>query len=410
MEPLAAVVLAPQRVDPDGPVEVGTEYDFALFRALAAARRYAAALARRLEEPAPPRPLRSVPAPRTGAALAEDRGHRDWRRCEDLLARARELRGSAPDAVVAAAALAAALADRIPADVRGPRAAADLQALARAELGNARRVADDLAGAGAELSRALERAASGTGDPRLLARILDFAASLCVDRRRFPEALRLLDAVHGVYRRLGDDHAAGRALIAKGNVCFYALDLAEAVRWFARGLGLIDARREPVLALAVVHNLLSCLVDGGRFAEAGRLLAAGAPLYRRLGGPLDRLKARWLAGRIAAGLDDPEKAERSFREARDGFLRHDLPYDAALASLDLAALWLRQGRTGEIAELLDETVRVFRARGIQREAIAALLLAREAIARETAGEALLRTLRTAAGELQRIEREPARRG
>jgi hypothetical protein len=76
-----------------------------------------------------------------------------------------------------------------------------------------------------------------------------------------------------------------------------------------------------------------------------------------------------------------------------------------MVSLDLAAVWLRQGRTAEIKELVDEMVAVFRSRNIQREAIGALLMLRTALRKDQATAALLQAVST---ELRRLERLPAR--
>lgn len=399
METLASVLFAPDLV-PDTPVEVGSEYDFPLFRAFAAARRYALAVVREQREVEHDRAdvrLREVPPPEQSSA---------WQRCEQLLDRCRELRHSDPEAMVAAASLAVSLSERIDPQLHGSRALADLQSRALAERGNARRVADDLRGAGADLSRALERAGAGSGDPRLLVRLMDLTASLRTDQRRFDEAFQLLDWVHVIHLELGETHEAGRALISKSNAAAYALDLGEAVRLLAQGLALIDADRDPKLALAAIHNLLSHLVDAGQLVEAARLFGESRSLYASHGDRLGRLKARWLEGRISSGLADPAAAERAFHEVRTGFQEADLPYDMALVSLDLAALWLDQGRNREIQLLLDETVAIFRDRGIRREAIAALLMLREAFERERATAALLRTV---ASELQRLESEPVGR-
>ena len=406
MEPLAGIVLTPNLVR-DEPVEVGSEYDFPLFRAFAAARRYAASLARERREAERDREdviLREVPRPEARKD-AESPAERDWLRCEQILARYRELRKDGPDAMVAATALAVGLAERISPDFRGPRQLADLQARARAERGNARRVADDFPGAEADLAAALERAGAGTGDPRLLARLLDLTASLRTDQRRLKEAAELLDCAYDIYRDLGESHEAGRALISKSNAAFNALDLDEATRLLGQGLSLIDVDREPSLVLIVVHNLLFYLVEAGEIERAERLLRQCGELYEAYGGKAERLKVRWMDGRIAFRLGDEARAEEAFLEVRGAFEELGLPYvyDMALVSLELAAVWLAQGRTREIQELLDETVATFQARGIRREAIAALLMIREAVERERATAVLLRTV---ASELQRLEREP----
>lgn len=406
MKPLASVLLQPETV-PDTPVEVGSEYDFPLFKAFAAGRRYAASLAcerHERERDQADAPLHEVPAPRPLDPIA--RGHRDWERCEQLLARCQELRHSNPPATVAAASLAVCLAERISPEARGPRALADLQALALGERGNARRVADDLVRAEADLKQALDRASTGTEDPRVLARLLDLTASLRIDQRRLDEASRLLDWVHHIYLELGERHEAGRALISKSNTASYALDLAEAIRLLGLGLKLIETERDPHLVLAVVHNLAYHLIDEERFEEARSLMWESRPLYAAYGGRVNQLKARWLEGRIALRLSDLSEAEQAFQEVRAGFAEVGVTYDIALVSLELAEIWLDQGRTLEIQSLLDETVMAFQTRGIRREAIATLLMLRESVERQSVTATLLRT---AADTLDKLCNEPLRR-
>lgn len=407
MEPLASVVLAPDLAPEPEAGSDYHEYDFPLFRAFAAARRYVATRTNERAEADRDRddlPLREVPLP--DPLDDRSRGARDWQRCEQLIARSLELRRSSPEAMIATASLAVGLAEGIAQEVAGPFALADLQARAWAERGNARRIADDLPSAEADLAQALEKTARGTGDPRLLARLMDLTASLRTDQRRFGEAFQLLDWVYGIHRELGESHEAGRALISKSNAAAYALDLDEAVRLLGQGLALVDADREPRLVLAAVHNLLSHLVDSGHISQAGRVFRESRDLYSAYAGPIERLKARWLEGRIELGMGDVVEAERAFLDVRRGFEQSDLPYDMALVALDLAALWLEQGRNREIQILLDDTVTVFQVREIHREAIAALLMLREAFERERATAALLRSV---AAELQRLEGQPVRR-
>lgn len=406
MKPLAAVLLRPDLV-PETPVEVGSEYDFPLFKAFAAGRRYAASLSRERQETERDQtdaPLQEVPAPTPIDPIT--RGLRDWDRCEQLLARCQELRRSSPPDTVATASLAVSLAERISPDTRGPRALADLQALALAERGNARRVADDLVHAEADLKQALDRASTGTDSPRVLARLLDLTASLRIDQRRFDEAGKLLDWVQYIYLEMGERHEAGRALISKSNAASYALDLQEAIRLLGLGLMLIDTERDPHLVLAVVHNLAYHLIDEERVEEARGLMRESRPLYAAYGGSVDQLKARWLEGRIAMRLSDLAEAEQAFQDVRAGFAEVGVTYDIALVSLELAEIWLDQGRNREIQALLDDTVTAFRARGIRREAIATLLMLRESVERQSITTALLRA---AADTLEKLCNEPPRR-
>ncbi|HKV06920.1 MAG TPA: hypothetical protein VJ725_02205 [Thermoanaerobaculia bacterium] len=392
MEPITTVMFTPGRKPPLPSQEAEEEYDEVLSKAFAAVRRHAAAL-----------DLGKEPAEAALAEVAVFPPTPQQLRCETLLERCREIRTSDPEAAVMLATLAVTLAERL--EARDPEALADFQALAWAELGNSRRVADDTLGAERDLAMALERSGRGTGDPRLLARLMDLTASLYIDQRRFDDAFDLLDRVYSIHQGLGDRHAAGRALISKGISASYALETEEAVRLVGQGLQLIDAGRDPKLALAAVHNVISFLVDRGEVERADRLLEEGRMLYAFHGAPLDALKMTWLEGLIAVGRKETDEAERLLREAQRSLLEMELPYTAALASLDLAALWLEQGRTAETRDLVEELLATFRALDIRREAIAALLMLREAFHKDQATLALLRTV---ASELQRLEREPGR--
>lgn len=404
MAPLAALVLSPLAAPPELPSGTGAEYDFPLFRAFARARRYAAALeAERVESARERFPVAMPPpAPLTPA----QRTARDFALCETFLERCRSMRHSDPEGAQMLASLSVSLAERIEPQGRSSAEIVDLQTRAWAELGNARRVAGDLAGAESDLSRAVRRAEQGTGDRTLLIQLMDLTASLFVDQQRFSEAIELLDKVERMHRAAGDLHSAGRALVSKGTAAGLGLNPREAVRLLMEALQLLDAHRDPDLVFMTVHNLLFYLVDSGRSSEAARLYAQSRELYSLHPGRLDRLRARWLEGRIAAAQGDDSTAEAAFQEVQTGFADADFPYDAALASLELAALWLRNGRTREIKGLIDEMVAIFQARNIRREAIGALLMLREACEREGATAALLQTV---TAELQRLEREPVRR-
>jgi tetratricopeptide (TPR) repeat protein len=408
MAPLASAIFAtgsllPQIAAPSS----GSEYDFPMFKAFAAARQYASTLASEKangsrsadEPPSRPRTLDTL------SSSGEQRTVGD--RCEALFELCRNLRYNDPEGMTLSASLAVTLAERAAAAQGDSVELADLQARAWAELGNAYRVADDLLAAEAALGHALSRSGLGTGDPLLLARLMDLTASLYTDQRRFKEARHLLDYVHAIYQHEGDVHSAARTLISKGVSSNYSLDSEEAIGFLVAGIRQIDPAHDPKLVLAAVHGILWCLVDSGRAAEANRILGQARPLYEVHGEHFDQLKRLWLEGRIAVHLGQDNHAEEILHRVCEGYKEADLAYDAALVSLDLAALWLRQGRTMEIKGLVDEIIAVLRARSIQREALAALLVLRRAIETDQATAALLHNV---AAELSRLERFPARRG
>jgi hypothetical protein len=329
------------------------------------------------------------PAPRAEGSRTRQT-MRDRERCEALLERCVELRHRDAEALVLTATLAVNLAERIEGGRTTNLEVVDLRARSWAELGNALRIADDMTGSESALARSLEISGAGSGDPLLLARQMDLAASLLKDRRRFEEANALLTCVGEIYEFLGDDQAAGRALISQGITASVALDPAGAVQLLGAGLRKIDPERDPQLALASVHSLVWCLVDCGDLTLARRLFAITRDLYAQAGAPLIDLRARWLEARILSGLGDDEVAEATLREVRSQFEQASLFYDAALVTLDLVEILMRQGVGEEIERLLDETAAVFRARQIGRETLATLLKLREVTVENRLTTALLR--------------------
>ncbi|HKH49846.1 MAG TPA: hypothetical protein VKM72_34770 [Thermoanaerobaculia bacterium] len=315
-------------------------------------------------------------------------GAQKWGLCESLLARSQACRHHDPEQMVLLAERAAAIAADLDPFTYGPELTSDLRARCLAELGNAHRVADDIEGAERALRSATQESARGTQDPLLLARIMDLTASLRGAQRRFGEALELLDAVYRLYESHGDRHNAGRALISKGLYTGYDNDPEEAVRLLSAGLTLIHPASDSKLVISAVHNLITFLADCGRFREAQRLLRRARPAYDAEGDRLNLIKLRWLEGKIAAGLGRLGRAEQLLGQASQELEAAGLHYHAAVASLDLAAVWLSQGKTAETRALVEELVTTFRARRIAREALAALVLLRKAFDRDGGTEPL----------------------
>ena len=384
---------------PEEPSLEESAYDFAISRALRTACNQDGDVLRASL-------VVSRSADRGALRRGAERGPRplSWAQCETLVEAARDLRHDDPTTMLRLAQLAVGIAESLDPE-HGSRGVRDLQARAWAEVGNAHRVLGHLRRAEDSFIRAFSRAAEGTYDPMLFAGLTDLTASLLRAQRRFREAGVLLDLAGRIYLEYEDPHLAGRTMISKAMVLDYANRSSEAARLLRQGLSLIDGAREPMLLLAGLQHYIKLALDEGDFARASRMLTESQNFYDEQAQVLDMLRRRTLEGRAAAGLGDPAAAERAFQEARGGFARQGLPYDVALASLDLAALWLRQGRTAKVRRLVEEMLAIFRAHGIRREAIATLLVLRRAVDRERATE---RLVRAAAARLRRVERwQPA---
>ncbi len=299
-------------------------------------------------------------------------------RVDLLLELSRACRFSDPDRMVELAELALLASRRLDPKRYGGAFFADLRARAWGELANAYRVAEELAAAESALHNAVRWAKRGSGDLLLAGRLGDLAASLWSDLGRFPLAIQALARVGEMYASVNETHLMARARISLGIARVHNGEPEEAIVALTAGLAGIDRRTEPALALSALHAVAWSLAVAGRYRKARIVLFRIRHLYAENGGPLILLRLSWLEGQIYAGLGDLEKAEGRFETTRAGFAAAGQPFDAALASLDLAMVWARQGRRQEVKGLTAELVAAFLRHGIAREALAALLLARRA--------------------------------
>jgi tetratricopeptide (TPR) repeat protein len=159
-------------------------------------------------------------------------------------------------------------------------------------------------------------------------------------------------------------------------------DYEEAVATLHRALPLADGDRDPRLPLTLHFNLADNLIQLGRFAEAELLLPGVRELAERLGNDLDLVRQAWLEARFAAGRGRTDEAAAGFEKVRRAFLTRRIAYDAALVSLELAVLYLRQGRQAEVQEIAAELLPVFTAQNVQRESLATVQLFCDAARRE----------------------------
>jgi hypothetical protein len=362
--------------------EAGDAYDRAIDRAFGAVRRW----------------VRTRPAPGTRSErLTADvvSGRRGWHNLTraDLAAldplawvdlwieRCHALRFQDPKGMIRAAESACAAAHGLDTAVYGETKRFDTCALAWAELANAHRVADQLDVAERTLESAMGFLHAGSGDTLLLARFAEISASLACDQRSFPLAHHAAEWARSCYLEAGDTHRAGRVLLKRSYFAECDKKPEEALGWLLESVKLLDFRRSPELGSSVLHNAIFYSVRAGRFAAAQRLLWT-ARLHRLLPDEgLNRVRLRAVEGTIWAGLNHLDRAERAFKDAQAGYEDHGLWIQAGLAGLELAKVWLRQGRDAEVMPLAQELVEAFVELDIRREAVAALMVLQESCAR-----------------------------
>lgn len=273
----------------------------------------------------------------------------------------------------------------------GPRLA-DLLTQSWRHYGNALRVAGRLREAEEALATAHRVRTLGTGDPKLRAGLLDQTASLRIYERRFDEAGDLAEEAGRIYRELGDRSALACTLLQRAIASIYAGEVEIAVRLLNRAIPWIDGGRDPHLLLAACHNLVRCYIDLGQPEQALAIYTDLRDLYRDLRDPLIVLRADWQQGQLLRDLGHLRAAEAALLQARQGFAERDLFYEAAVVSLDLAGVYVRLGATAELQRTITETAPIFRALGVDREALASLIQLRSVADQEKRALELIRTL------------------
>ncbi len=294
--------------------------------------------------------------------------------CELLLKKACEAAFQDATEGLDLARLALAIAESLGNESCGSAEVRDgLWCRASAQLANALRIAGRHAEA-ERVFRPIEELIQEEGRIGLqdLARVLDLRSSLHRDLRQFEPAACLLDRVIAIYQSLGTWNLLGRALLQRSAICGEVGDLETEMKLLRRALDLIDPNEEPRNFLVARHNLIVALSQSGRSREAFALLFHTRPLYFKMGDRLSLLRLRLLEGSVAVGLGRLEQAEVAFREVRDAYIQLGLDWDAALVSLELTGLYVRQGRTADVLHLAEEMLAVFGASDIHREALRAL--------------------------------------
>lgn len=348
--------------------------------------------------------LLQVPAERRHLLLVNSNRFRNRMLCERLVEESYEARFHEPRCSIDLATLATALADLLRLEDCDNQEALDtLRARAWAHLGNAFRINFDFTSSEQAFGRAETLLEEGSVALLERARVLGLLASLHTDRQRFAEASLVLDRAAILYRKLGQWNLLGRTFLQKALVCGESGDSEGEMTLLRRALDLIDPQDDPRVFLAARHNLINALNESGRSREAFALLFHTRPLYLKAGDRMYLLRLRWLEGLVALGLQRIEQAEAAFREVRQAFIELDLTYDVALVSLDLAGTYTLQGRMADVRDVAEETLAIFQAHNVHREALAALLVFCSAARLDQAG---LELVREVSGFLKRARNNP----
>ena len=214
-------------------------------------------------------------------------------------------------------------------------------------------------------------------------------ASLRIEQRRIAEARALLAEAAA---RAAPGLPLGRILVIDAYALELLGDYHGALGTLAPGRAADSGDRECGSAGCVQFNEIANLCHLGETAEAERLLPGLKALAAEIDYKLDGVRLRWLEARVDAGAGRRQKAVEALSSVRAYFADKKIRYDEALVSLELAGLYLEQGRTADVKRLVRLMAPVFEAESIHAEARKALALFHRAVELETVTLVLVRRL------------------
>jgi tetratricopeptide (TPR) repeat protein len=230
-------------------------------------------------------------------------------------------------------------------------------------------------------------------------RLLDLKASIVRAHRRFEEAL----ALHVQALEVGRPERKGHFLLNKSATLEVMGDYEASLAVLEQAGQSIDGERQPRLLFGQRFNWAAVLCRLGRAAEAAPILVQVRELCERLGNDLDLIRTLWLEALVLAGTGQVADAVAALERVRRDFADRHLAFPFALANLDLALLYRDQGRLPEVCELAGEMLKIFQTAVVHREALAAVVLFREAAEK---GDVTVRLVRRLQDYLKQAQQDP----
>lgn len=257
----------------------------------------------------------------------------------------------------------------------------DLRLLGNAYLAGAYRRNDDYTRAETLFERAAEFRTGATPEAR--AEFLRRFAYLRIcqsDPGCFPlidRAIQIRKRGNLVYR-----HHLGECLICRGHA-YLAFDRpGETLDDWTSALSHISLVEDRKTYYAALHNLVLITISHGRKEDLPtayeNLRHVPRTLHTCHAPLLAKTRVRWLLAMLETRLEIYGCAEENFLKARAGLVELGLAYELGMLCTDLALLYLKQGRTQMLEDLVRRTAAFYRSMGAEANARRALNILRRA--------------------------------
>ncbi len=285
--------------------------------------------------------------------------------------------------------LAAAICKRHPTEVN----AADLMICAYSLVAGANRRNDRLRAANATFAEA-SKYADRASPPALGLYLLRLAYLRIVTHN--PECFALVEQGLAIYKlgNLVNRHGIGHMLLCRGLAYFEFDQHGRAFDDWTASLHHIEIKLDPKPWYCAVHNLAVNAVEHGTDQQlriARTNLESAQKVLKTFSTRLfAKLKFRWATALIDDRLGAEGHAEYELLDVRKRLAALGLSIEVGWLSIDLARLYLRQGRHKNLKALALETVEIFTKLEVEAKAQEALALWHQA---DTVDDGLLQRVR-----------------
>ena len=226
---------------------------------------------------------------------------------------------------------------------------------------------------------------SGAVSPAVRSEISLCRAYLRACQKRLEEALELSVQAEREVRAETEKEAHTLAKACRGYVLNELRRFPEAIEVLGEILSSIDPRESPTferLHLAAMTNLAYAITSSSRRADqtaALRYVRRARELVKGGRRFVPRYRLLWVEGLVWAALGYHARAETALKIAHEGFETLRMPYETALLSLDLGALYAVHEEWDKLAPLAVKTFQQFHVLAADTQAIAALSLWADAV-------------------------------
>jgi tetratricopeptide (TPR) repeat protein len=224
------------------------------------------------------------------------------------------------------------------------------------------------------------------------AEVASLEASLRIEQSRFGDARGLLDQAAALYRANERRPPLARVLTKRALLEDAQGDFKAAAAAQRQALEVLRGEDEPELLRISILNLALFLVSDEKADEAVQMLGQHSSMLREAG-TWEWPDVQIIRGRVALAQGGEAEAEELFLSARAEFIRKGSAVRAAVATMDLAVLYLVQGKCADLRRMARLIGTIFESAELEGRALAAVALFQRAVEKETVTEAAIRAWR-----------------